>query len=465
MLLPVIGSADESPGLLVEPRASEWPALIRAFFGARSRDHAETKIQTRRELGLPTDRPIILTGHQAMVWHPGILAKYLATDRAAHATNSARAWLVVDQDSEDPWNVRYPVREASANHGGLAVASMRFPARTAAPDTPAASLPASAPLPAHDFPNAASPSVRDGLHRIHAALTRHRDQPSAARQLAAALADLLAPRKPDATVFASSLFRTALFQKLVGNMRDDPERCVRAYNAAVALHPNAKLRALAIDDVNVRYELPLWRLEFERERRRVFAEDLEQIPPDQLAPRALLTTGLMRAAACDLLVHGTGGGLYESVTEAWFRHWQPSLTLAPVAVVSATLRLPLLEAPPASAHDFRRAAWRSHHAPHDPAMLGDAAGGRHKMALVARIAEEKSQGRDPRSLYLAMHAALAQVRRDRRDRLAEIQSEAESAAARTRDMEIARDRTRPFPLYPPSMLESLADAINAAFTP
>lgn len=305
--------------------------------------------------------------------------------------------------------------------------------------------------------------MRDGLARIHAALTAHRNEPNAGRQLAAVLADLLSPLKPATTLFATTIARTSLFQRLVDSMRDHPERCVRAYNAAVALYPEAKLRPLLMDDVNVRYELPLWRLEFGRERQRVFAEDLDQIPREQLAPRALLMTGFLRAGACDLFVHGKGGGVYEAVTEAWFRHWQPGLTLAPVAVVSATLRLPLLDGPTPVADDLRQARWRAHHAPHDPAMLGDLSAARVKLDLVRRINEAKLGGSDPRPLYVAMHADLERVRTERRDALAGIVTEADSIAASLLDAEIASDRTWPFPLYPKAMLDGLARAIEAEF--
>jgi len=458
---PNRGAQADDPGLVIEPQAPTWPGLIRQFFTA---NRNPSSIQTRHELGLPIDRPIIMTGHQATIWHPGILAKYYATDAAAKLTSSASVWLVVDQDSEDPWQVRYPARSVeNTDHQALSVAAMKFSPRTSAPDTPAASLLTLAPLSSDEFPHAASPSVRDGLARIHAALTAHRNEPSAGRQLAAALADLLSPLKPATTLFATSSARTALFQRLVDSMRDDPERCVRAYNAAVALYPEAKLRPLLIDDVNVRYELPLWRLEFGHERQRVFAEDLDQISREQLAPRALLMTGFMRAAACDLFVHGKGGGVYESVTDAWFRHWQPRLTLAPVAVVSATLRLSLLNVPAPVADDLRQARWRAHNAPHDPAMLGDEEAGRAKLELVRRINEAKLSGGDSRSLYVTMHAGLERVRVERRENLEQIVSSADSIAARLLDAAIASDRTWPFPLYPSAMLDELARAINAAY--
>ena len=40
-------------------------------------DSAEARA-FREQLGLPTDRPIVMSGHQAQIWHPGILSKYLA---------------------------------------------------------------------------------------------------------------------------------------------------------------------------------------------------------------------------------------------------------------------------------------------------------------------------------------------------------------------------------------------------
>lgn len=482
---PVRG-AGTSVGLVMEPPGAAWPSLIGEFVRSESDGGSASgtagavlsarkfRDLTRRELGLPTDRPIILTGHQAMVWHPGILAKYLAVEHAAKVTNSAGVWLVVDQDSEDPWAVRYPSRARPAvaertlgTQHGLTVESMRFPPRLGGADTPAASLAPLAPVAGSDFANGASESVRQGLARIHAALSAHSREPNAGRQLANAIADLLAPLHPAATIFGAGISRTTVFASVVRAMAGDPERCVHAYNAAVARFPAAKLRPLAADDVNVRYELPLWRIEFGRERRRVYAEELDQIPIEQLAPRALLMTGLLRAAACDLFVHGLGGGVYESVTDAWFGTWLvdqiPGLALAPVAVVSATLRLPLIDGAEVNVDDLARARWRAHRAPHDPTMLGDDAAGHQKTELVRRIEAEKAGGGDPRSIYLALHASLTRVRTERAKELAAIQAEVDAIAGRVRDAEIASDRTWAFPLYPREMLDALDAAVRAAF--
>jgi hypothetical protein len=82
--------------LTIRPPAPEWAALL------KHNDSAQAT-RFRRELGLPTGKPLIMTGHQAEFWHTGILAKYLAADAAAGALGADVAWLVVDQDRPARW--------------------------------------------------------------------------------------------------------------------------------------------------------------------------------------------------------------------------------------------------------------------------------------------------------------------------------------------------------------------------
>src|SRR5579864_8908961 len=91
--------------ITVRPEASTWGGLL------RSRAPVDGRAQRfPEELGLPGDRPVIMSGHQAQVWHPGILAKLMAARSAAKLSAAAVAWLVVDQDDHEPWEIRYPVR-------------------------------------------------------------------------------------------------------------------------------------------------------------------------------------------------------------------------------------------------------------------------------------------------------------------------------------------------------------------
>ena len=421
----------------------------------------------RSQLGLPTGRPIIMTGHQAAFWHPGILAKYLAADAIARTRCGSAAWLVVDQD-DPPANtiVAYPV----LGPGGV-LRRATWDVAAGAPVRPSGI----------DFVDA-------GLARIADAWAAHADA-TPARRVAAALADLMSPLIPPApTIFATDLCRTQLFGVFVETMAANPETCALAYNAAAAAHPSAGIRPLLADPVQDRFELPLWSMRDatvrERDdaptgtlphgrvsyRNRVYAEDLPRTPRDVLAPRALLMTAMMRLAGCDLFIHGTGGGGdgahegYDRVTEAWLAAWRPKGfegNLAPVRTVTATRLLPLPGGEAPSTGDVAVASWRAHRARHDPALLGDHAAAAEKSALLDRIAAAPRRSAARREAFLQMHAALERSRHAHADAMHRFDEDAARARALAGNADILADRTWAFPLYPPSMLERLRDEIAA----
>jgi hypothetical protein len=444
--------------LTIIPEAAAWGPLLR-----HRRDPRVTLF--RRELSLPTGRPIIMTGHQAEFWHPGIAAKYLAADSAAKSLGAAAAWIVVDQDPQESISVRYPVRDAA---GRLAVRTREFTAagvsHTHAP---------------HDE---LLPSIREGLERIETCFNRSADEPRLAARIASATRRLLEPHLREATprpIYASGLWRTTLMKELVERMRAEPERVRATYNAAVRRHPTAGIRELLANDVQDVHELPLWRLTPDGERIRVYAEMLADVPREELAPRALLMTGLLRLAGCDLFIHGTGGGGgpdgdregYDRITEEWLASWLglDAGALAPVTVVTATRRLRLAPEPPPSAAEIARAVWRAHHARHEPAMLSDEQRAARKRMLVAQIAARgQSRDRSARgaraALFDELQQLLAQYRESHRQPLLDMHAEADCLRRRAEEAEIAADRTWAFPLYPNSDMEALQSEIEGAFS-
>ena len=460
-----------------------WGGLVAFWTGRRRPDggpipHAALD-SFRAQLGLPTTGAIIMTGHQAEFWHAGILAKYLAADAAARALNRAgqptsAAWLVADQDSNDPAVIGYPkrglVRAAWKLRPELNAAAIDLPSAVQPPlrvPPPLASDPAA--LAAHLDP--ASDSVRDGLVAIARALHAHEDEPSAARQLAAALRDLLTPLIPAAattpTIFATDLARTDLFRAVVARIAADPAACMRAYNAAVAAVPEANLRPLALVKGG-RVELPLWDLRPGEPRRRVFSTDLAgaaAIPTIRLAPRALLMTAALRLAGCDLFIHGTGGGVYDRATDAWIRAWLgPATVLAPTAIVTATRTLALTTAPPPTPEAIAHAAWTAHHARHDPAALGDDAAASRKRDLVDAIAQAKRTGGDTATPFRELHTLLQGVATDHADRLGSLAAEAAALRTKRSAAAVAFDRTWPFPLHTEKTLRDLSTAVERPAT-
>lgn len=435
-----------------DPKPASWRGLIQsqASLGAKSQTF-------RAQLGLPTNAPLILTGHQATIWHPGILAKYLAAEAAAQTLGAMVAWVVVDQDERDFGALDIPV----ATDGGLL---RRVSIRLAPPpplDAASASCPAFDPLdPAGAMKHATPPSVAPGVANVVARLRAHRDASNAAGQVAGAVADLIAELTPRRQlVFATSLSGTDLMRELVDRMRREPREMAAAYNRAAALHPDARIAPLKVDGSRV--ELPLWRLRASAPRERIWSDAPAAAEPRDIAPRALLMTGLLRMAGCELFIHGTGGGVYDKVTEAWFQDWL-GVSVAPTVVVSADLALPL-SAGTVTARDVADAKWRAYRAMHDPSMVGDDAAAAQKRQWLNRILGARDAGENPRPFYQQMHRDLKDFKSRHAAALAALRDDAERIERNFANSAIASERTWAFPLHAQENLRRLRDQVFAAF--
>ncbi|MBX3359217.1 MAG: hypothetical protein KF745_12410 [Phycisphaeraceae bacterium] len=462
------GSAPIGDALRIEPPAGEWPALVASHRSGMT----EQKRAFRAQLNLPADRPVIMSGHQAEFWHPGILAKWLATVSAAEITTAGAAWIVVDQDVNDLLAIRYPRIEAPGRPAPGVWNAADPEAPRGLPDTPTGERAAHRPPP---LPEAAfaTPSVAAGLEMIRGALSARVSEASAARQVGSATADLLAPLGgPVTLVYASQLARTSLMRDLVSRMRSDPRRCADEYNRAVARHSEAGIAMLSTSGglaATHGPELPLWRITpgKGRPRERVFASMLGSTPDEHLAPRALLMTGLLRLAGCDLFIHGTGGGGetgYDRIAESWLRSWlgEPAADLAPSALVTATRRLDMgIE--PASPAEAAHAVWLAHHARHHPSLLGEPGLESRKRDLLAKITAARSRGEHPREAFRAMHDLLHAARFQHADDLGRLDQTAADLRARLAATDVINDRTWPFPLYPSEVLRDLAASISDRF--
>lgn len=468
-----------TPLVSMLPEPASWPLLQSTFAGGASASEAA---RFRAELGLPAGQ-VVISGHQAAIWHAGIVAKVFALAALAKR-GAATVWLTVDQDANDPFTLRLPVQsrggELSGALGG-ALGEIPWPlhAPGAKADVPAALRPAFDPSPppqaALDRPAFADePAI---ARAIAAAITTHRNQPSAAAQLSRAALDLACARgagdsgqRPQpALLMATAIARTALFAQIIERMARDPAPCVEAYNAAALRCRVPGIGPLAADRARGRYELPLWHIDrAEGARKRVFSHTLAGIPVTDLAPKALLMTGLLRAAACELFIHGTGGGAtgqsggYDKVTEQWMLAWL-GWQLAPSVVVSATMRLPLGDTAPVTEEDLATAVVNAHRAMHTPAMLGDAAAGDEKQRLLEVLKDRHAPRTHRRVAFSQMHDMLAASRQGHAGTLATINASVADLRARQERDRLAADRTWPFPLHGAQRLANLASLIAARF--
>ncbi len=385
---------------------------------------------------------------------------------ASLASFDHSAWLWVDQDSDETHTARVPVRV----DGRLEVREWKLKPAPAG-DVAAASAPAFSPAP-FSGGEPALVSVGEGIRAAINALRKHADEPSAGRQMAAALTDLLSRylrRGAGRAVFATDLMRTSLGDLLVAKMRDDPRGCAECYNRAVLATPEAKVATLATGvgvggaggDGDGGAELPMWWIAPSTARRRVFARELQGEPAERgaLVPRALLMTGMVRMSACDLFIHGTGGGVYDAITEAWLGEWL-GVSLAPTLVVTADLRLPLARRE-VSERDVSLAKWRAHRARHDPMMLGDAAAAQRKAGLVEAVRAARARGEDALPHYRAMHEMLAGLRGVHAEELRALEREAAETEAAFAEREVAMDRTWPFVFHEAGAIDGMDLRINS----
>jgi hypothetical protein len=443
--------------ILLDPAPERWALRAQA-------PDAAARV-FREQLGLPAGR-VVMSGHQAGLWHCGILAKWFALEQVAGRAGASAVWLVVDTDDNEPTVLNYPARRVE--DGRLEVRQWQAaPGLVVRPGTPTGGRDAidPAPPPRSGRSVEVPELVSTGLARAVEALRGRRGSPSLAEQFARAAGDLIeqaAGRSAPTLMFASAVGRTEFFGDVVQRMVDDPAACARAYNAAVGAHPEAQLRPLDVSGQGGRIELPLWRMKRGSPRQAVYASELAGGTVEgELAPRALLLTGLLRLAGCDLFIHGSGGGVYDRVTDAWLGSWLRA-ELAPSVVASATWLLPLEDTPPPAPRELARAQWERHAAKHNPGLVGDRAAAERKRDLVGAIARAEPGDVRRAALYRDMHDLLEQVRSQHEPEMARLQDRAAYLRERLRDGEILLDRTWPFVLFPEERLRELRARIHEA---
>ncbi|MEE2682286.1 MAG: hypothetical protein VX641_07960 [Planctomycetota bacterium] len=380
---------------------------------------------------------VITSGHQPGFHHPGILAKRFAMDATAAAADGSSTWLIADQDVDDPEVIRYPDLD---DEGRLVARSWHVvPSRRGIPT-------ALRPWGATSPPPRVSPglpaSIQQGLDEIHEALESV-EGTTVAERFTAANEHLLTDHmtQQPSLVRASRLLETEAGQAAVARILEDPRGCLTVWNESLKRAPRAARRLKSGSGDPDEIEVPAWILDAGSRRRPATVGDLKAAieGSGRIMPRAFLMTAVFRSLTGATMIHGTGGGRYEVVTDHWARTFL-GLELPPIRVVTCDLRLPLDSFVESTTHPGMREAIRT--LEHDP---WDAAG--IKQEWVERIREAPRNGMERRSLFTLMHQAMAERRRSRTDELERMRRIEADEADRTRRTEIARSRSWPWPLY------------------
>ena len=317
----------------------------------------------------PASGPLIGTGHQPFLFHPGIWTKHLLVAR--FGAQAATLNMPVDCDAAEDVGADVPVL-------GDGLRIVRETLMRAEPDVPYEALPAPAPGVWEAFLDRVDGHLQTlPRHTVHEIFSEFSAR--TVRLRAPDLGGFLTLTRrvhegphPCMEVPVSRLTHTAEFRLFVTHILRDAARFAASYNRHLdAYRERYNVRNAAQPFPNLtwdgpRMELPFWIIRDGR-RRPVFVEPaadrarlwagedaVGEVPlrgepagldSVEIRPKALALTAFKRICAVDLFVHGVGGGRYDRVTDEVLRDFF-NLTPPGYAVVSSTLHLPLNEFDP-----------------------------------------------------------------------------------------------------------------------
>jgi hypothetical protein len=484
-------------GLILANRTSAetWSDALRALREDAHAEVLEAADAYSRARGIAeladTDahRPIVMTGHQPELYHPGVWVKDFLLDLLASETGAAAIDLVVDTDRASAVSLGVPRLGPPVD----------VQAVTLAPE--AAGAFCQAPVPDAAAREAFRAEGADALSRLPAPALAHHfetfcDALEEAAPLAEDRADLMtiarrAYESPTGSRYlelpVSRMARTVSFGRFAEDIIADARRFRLAMNEALDAYrerTGTRSAAQPFPDLEADgdlTELPFWLLrEGRRERAWVDTSGIlhsgegqvrEPVPAPHgsasvegllaqgwlLVPKALTLTLFARLFASDLFIHGTGGGRYDRVTDAVIRAYF-GVEPPRYVVASMTLLLPL-GGHVATSEEVSALTQSLHRLEHNPdAMLAEVefddddeyrdarALAEEKASLVEAIgrpdADRKRLGARIREVNASLAALLEPVAAAMRERLERARSAHEAA-------EVLTDRTYAYCLWDP----------------
>lgn len=286
--------------------------------------------------------PIILTGHQPVFHHPGILVKNLLANELARRSGGTAVHMVHDTDEEEivfqfPERSGDSVRKQSVRlngSGGI--------------------------LQNESISNASKKQMRETIQSLYAGVRRTL-APEMAQQVRRSLMwleeivesgtrpmdipDQLRLKWEEAngiqvkTIYSSQLFESPAFRCFFDYIRSHGPRFRGVYNRLLQeyrLAKGIKNPAQPLPDLHEN-ELPFWVVI--DGNRTPFREGKTNVDGSaKILPRAVTLTLFCRLFFCDIFIHGLGGERYDRITDEILREFF-DFAGAPFTAASATLAL------------------------------------------------------------------------------------------------------------------------------
>lgn len=354
--------------LLIDPPFDAVPRLIEENRKKLDRDDVriggmsfrELRVRVRTSGVLPhcqpalvgsIPAPVIVTGHQPELFHPGVWVKNFASAGLAKRLNGHAIHLTVDNDTIHSTNLLVPHFDPDPTR----VQTQPIPFDRPTPDTAYESR----PILDRDRFNSLPERIGEELAGwpFRPVLTDHWERVLGPEILGHVLASFRYPIEAENGCIqwcwtVSGLMTCEPWHAFARHLLADAARFAAVHNAALAAYRKEnKLRSRTHPFPDLApTEAPFWVLDDTGQRNRCFVPFTGD--PKSLRPRALTLTLFARLILGDFFIHGIGGGKYDEVTDRIIRDY---FGIDPPAyqVVTGTLHLPF-PAFPHCADDVKR---------------------------------------------------------------------------------------------------------------
>ena len=392
----------------------------------------ELRTAQRRFVGHALDEaPLLATGHQTELAHPGVWAKDVVIDGLARRLSGRAVHFAVDTDAPKHLHLRWPGHSAAITDDEM-MNRAAWSALLAGPTPARVNELESALLRAAEAWGFA-PSTAPFFQALRARAMHESNLPMAlvaATQAVNQTLGLSHDMMPTSPLWQCEPYALFLHHALAR-----ADELAARYNAALEAYrrqeqirdPGRPMPDLAVEEDRI--EAPFWlddlttgarrRLWLTRKGDRWASPELDleldpRAPAEQaagrmlsalrssgrrVAPRALMLTLYFRIMLADQFVHGIGGGRYDQVTDRIIESWL-GIEAPAFSVATSTLYFP-------AAHGQKRISLRP--LLQEGRRLRHGAFWRDKRDLARRIAQLPRGSAARRDLFLDLHARLDQI--------------------------------------------------------
>lgn len=449
-----------------------------------------------------TDQPIIMSGHQPVLYHAGVWYKNFVLSEFSNRTDAIAVNLVVDTDLSNQHSIRFPD-----------LSSTPLRTRSIEIDKPAPTVPhehhsiqnpsflfATLDRFTQAFPNVDQTSI---LQRLWPEIIQAYHELTQSNSTPPALGATLAAGRhrfeqsiglKNLEVSVSQLSQTTAFAIFAAMIFDRANEFRQTYNQVLLEYRNAnRIRSSShpvpkLEQTDDWTEVPFWVLsDHTPGRQRLFIrnrdaqielsdrQQLHQILSksdfiaafNQLStlgisirPRAISTTMFCRLLMSDIFIHGVGGAKYDQLTDAICERFF-GYVLPEILTVSATFRLPN-QVPRLTKADITNLETHRRECNFHPERF--LANEPQTPQAVALIKQKRQWIASTHIRTHEKHHAITQINRDLRAMLTpsddQLKSEIESLNAQLKSSQIANSREYSFCLFGESLIGDLKQLVQ-----